>query len=141
MLQLQIKNILKKKKLTLTRARKKVLKAFLNINKPLSFQQIKLLIGNFDRVTLFRVLSVFEQRKIIHVINLDKGGKLYALCDDQCKGIDANHNHNHIHFCCENCNDVFCLTVNEFPKLSVPDYIFKNLSINASGICITCIKK
>ena len=136
MLQLQIEKILKNRSLTLTSIRKKVLKTFLQHAKPLSLKQIKLLIKNIDRVTLFRILSVFEKNKIIHTINLDKGEKLYALCSQECK--QEEHDHSHIHFKCDDCQDVSCLPVDKFPTLSVPSYVVNALSINATGICPNC---
>ena len=136
MLRLQIKNIIKKSKLSLTKSRKKVLRVFVNANKPLSTHDVQSLVGNMDRVTLFRILSAFEDKKIIHIIRLENDQKLFALCDQEC-GKD-NHNHNHIHFKCDDCHDVSCLSVKEFPVLNVPNYIINNLSINASGLCLKC---
>ena len=140
MLRLQIKNIIKKSKLTITKNRKKVLSILLNSEKPLSLKEIRLLISDIDRVTLFRILSVFEEKKIIHTINLESNKKLYALCYEECDVTQSEHRHKHIHFQCDKCNDVSCLSINESPKVSVPNYIINNLNINASGICINCKK-
>ena len=133
---LKIKNIIKISKLTLTKNRKKVFNAFIKSGKPLSLKGIRLLVGDIDRVTLFRILSAFESKRIIHVINLESGQKLFALCNKECQK-DA-HVHNHIHFHCEHCDDVSCLPIKEWPQVSVPYYTFNNLSINASGLCINC---
>ena len=136
MLHLQIEKIIKQKGLSATKIRKKVLKAFLILDKPLSLQELKKSINNIDRVTLFRILSVFEKHKIIHKIQLEKSEKLYALCHQECK--KNEHSHNHIHFHCQSCDDVMCLPIQEFPSLSVPFYIINNVNINASGVCAQC---
>ena len=136
MLQLQIHNIIKRCGLTLTKIRKKVLSAFLNSTKPLRLKDIQSLVGYIDRVTLFRILTAFEEKKIIHVIRLDNGDKLFALCGSTCN--EENHTDNHIHFKCDDCNDVSCLPVKKFPVLSVSNYLIHNVSINASGLCLKC---
>ena len=138
MLQLQIINIIKESGLTVTKVRKKVLSALLSSNKPLSTKDIKTLVGYIDRVTLFRILLAFEQKKIIHVIRLDNGDKLFALCESTCD--KENHNHNHVHFECENCHDVSCLPVQNFPQFNIPNYMINNVNININGLCISCNK-
>ena len=136
MLRLQIKKFIKISKLTLTKTRLKVFNALVKSGKPLSLKEIRLLVGEIDRVTLFRILSAFESKRIIHVIILESGQKLFALCNIECQKVA--HVHNHIHFHCEYCDGVFCLPIKEWPKVSVPYYTFNNLSINVSGLCINC---
>ncbi|MBF24907.1 MAG: transcriptional repressor [Flavobacteriales bacterium] len=136
MLRYKIEKILKEKKLSLTKSRKKVLKFFIKSSKPLSLNQIRLFVGKMDRVTLFRVLNIFESKQIVHKIRLENGKTLYALCKEECEG--DNHNHNHIHFQCENCNDVSCLTIENFPVLKIPNYTLNNIDINVTGLCINC---
>ena len=140
MLRLQVKNIIKKSKLTITKNRKKILSVFLNAERPLSLKEIRLLIIDIDRTTLFRILSVFEEKKVIHIINMEGNNKLYALCHQECNVNRLEHRHKHIHFKCDDCNNVTCLSINKFPQLNVPNYMINNLNINASGICVNCKK-
>jgi Fur family ferric uptake transcriptional regulator len=135
-LRLQIENIIKKSKLSLTKSRKKVLRVFINSNKPLSTYDIQSLVGNMDRVTLFRILNSFEDKKIIHIIRLENGQKLFALCHQECDV--EKHIHNHIHFQCEKCNDVSCLPVENLPRFKFPQYVINNVNININGLCIKC---
>ena len=136
MLRLQIEKILKSSGLSVTKNRKKLLKAFLHAAKPLALDQIRLLIGYIDRVTLFRILSAFEERKIIHTIMLEDGSKLFALCDKSCDSV--SHNHDHIHFKCDSCDDVSCLSVDKFPDFKIPNYMIRDISINVNGLCANC---
>jgi|TARA_B100000530_G_scaffold74736_1_gene44305 Fur family ferric uptake transcriptional regulator len=135
-LRLQIKNIIKKSQLSLTKNRKKVLRVFLTKNKPLSTHDIQSLVGNIDRVTLFRILSAFEDKKIIHIIRLDNGQKLFALCTQDCD--ESKHIHNHVHFQCTKCDDVSCISVDNFPQFQLPQYVINNVNININGLCINC---
>jgi Fur family ferric uptake transcriptional regulator len=136
--QIQIEKILKNSDLAVTKNRRKVLKVFLKVGKPLDLKTIKSSIANIDRVTLFRILSAFEDCQIIHAIHLDSGDRLYALCNQECSSGEKNHTHNHIHFQCEDCSDVICLPVDTFPVVNIPNYIVNQLNINASGVCANC---
>ncbi len=137
MLHLKVKSLLKSHSLTVTKNRSKVLSYFLKINKPIELKTINLEFNSFDRVTLFRVLNTFEKSKLIHNIILDNGKKFFALCNRECSKL-GSHSHNHIHFICEKCDDVSCLDIKNFPKLSAPNYVFKDVNINASGLCSNC---
>ena len=136
MLRLKIEKIIKSSNLTLTKSRKQVLIAFLQSARPLSLKHLRSVVGKIDRVTLFRILSIFEQRGIIHSIRLDNGQNLYALCNHECDS--DNHNHKHVHFQCTECDDVSCLNIENFPQIKLPNHTVHNLNINASGICINC---
>ncbi len=138
MLHLKVKNLLKNSGLAVTKSRLKVLLFFLKTNKPLGANSIRSKFKNFDRVTLFRILTVFEKNNLIHSINLEDGKKLYALCGHECSS-SSNHVHNHIHFICEQCDDVSCLSIDQFPTISVPNYLFKDVNINVTGLCSNCI--
>ena len=137
MLRLKIENIIKSHGLSATKARRRVLKYFLKLDKPLSLKTIKLLVSPIDRVTLFRILNSFEKKGIIHSIRLENGQHLYALCKETCH--NGQHSHQHIHFTCETCEDVSCLSIANFPKLSLTDYKFNNININVSGVCQSCV--
>ena len=138
MLRLQAEKIIKDSGLSATKTRKKVLSFFLKSKKPITLKEITKTIDHVDRVTLFRILSVFEEKKIIHVINIGDNQKLYALCHQECKTHNSAHSHNHIHFQCDDCHDVLCLPIVEFPQFNVPNYMINNVNINASGQCSKC---
>ena len=136
MLRFKVENIIKSHQLSVTKIRKKVLRVFLKSLKPLTLQDIRLLVGSIDRITLFRILSIFEDKGILHRIRLENGKVLYALCQETCQ---SGHNHKHVHFKCESCDNVSCLTIDNFPTFSVPNYQFNNININVSGVCQSCV--
>ena len=137
MLRLEIENIIKSHGLSVTKSRKKVLKYFLKLDKPLDLKTIRHLVSPIDRVTLFRILSCFEKKGIIHSIRLENGQHLYAICKERC--VNGKHDHQHIHFTCESCDDVSCLSIDNFPNLSLKNYKFNNININVSGVCQSCV--
>ena len=137
MLHLKIKNLLKNCSLAVTKNRSKVLNFFLKEGKPVDLKVLNSKFKDLDRVTLFRILSIFEKNKLIHSIVLDNGKKFFALCNHECR-VTPNHNHKHIHFVCNKCDDVTCLDLDNFPKLKVPNYTFNEISINVNGVCSNC---
>ena len=137
MLHLNTKKRLQAKGILATKHRVSVLRAFIYFNKPITLSAIRSYVKEIDRVTLFRILSNFEEKKIIHKIILGDGKTMYALCADKCAK-NTDHTHDHIHFVCNQCEDVTCLEIEKFPTINVPDFLINNLNINASGICETC---
>ena len=139
MLHSNVKDILKAKGIQGTTNRKSVLSAFLHYQKPINLKTIREYVESIDRVTLFRILSLFESKKIVHKIALDTGHIFYAICDEKCNS-NSECAHAHIHFLCNVCEDVLCLDVADFPTLNHPGFSINNLSVNASGTCISCNK-
>ena len=137
MLRLNSNKILESKQIAVTKHRVSILNSFINYGKPITLKTLRLDNPLIDRVTLFRALSILEQKKIIHKITIERGQVLYALCKEKCNKKD-DCKHNHIHFLCNQCDDVTCLEVENFPSINVPDVLINNLNINASGICEKC---
>tara|TARA_B100001250_G_C19599040_1_gene699762 strand:- start:339 stop:767 length:429 start_codon:yes stop_codon:yes gene_type:complete len=138
MLHLKIKKVITSKGISATKNRVSVLKSFFQFNKAITLSDIRLRNQKMDRVTLFRILNIFEEKKIIHKIVLNNGSILYALCNDDCRSNQGDHVDDHIHFSCNKCEEVICLDIPNFPTISVPNFSFYNLNINASGLCASC---
>lgn len=91
----------------------------------------------FDRVTLYRILTSYEQQGVIHkVIGLD-GKARYALCKHSCHDNDHKHD-NHLHFGCNDCGKMFCFD-DKAIDVKMPKG-FKALQFNYAvyGICPDC---
>jgi Fur family ferric uptake transcriptional regulator len=129
--------ILKRHGLKNTRQRKVVLEEFAKTDTALSQPDLeKRLTGEMDRVTLYRILSSFEESGILHSV-LDKHGTMnYASCSASCS---ADHHHDeHIHFNCTNCKKIFCLEVT-IPQVQVPKgFVASQLSLTVTGLCNSC---
>lgn len=129
--------ILKKHGLKNTRQRKVVLEEFSKTSSALSQPDLEKRLGaEMDRVTLYRILSSFEENGIVHSV-LDKQGTMnYASCSSSCS---ADHHHDeHVHFNCSNCHKIFCLDV-RIPKIKMPaGFVADQLSLTATGLCDSC---
>ncbi len=90
--------------------------------------------GLCDRVTIYRILDRLTDEGGIHkVVNTD-GGVKYASCTE----CTESHRHDHLHFSCENCKSVTCLSEVE-PEFSLPKkYKVRSVNFTVSGLCPQC---
>lgn len=102
---------------------------------------LEMLIGKeIDRVTLYRTLTTFEDKGIVHKI-IDINGKAnYALCSSSCTS--HKHDDQHLHFNCLMCKNLFCLPEQVLPTFDVPNgFAVKKFECLISGVCSDCSLK
>ena len=90
-----------------------------------------------NRVTVYRILSSFRERRIIRELPTDQGLNLYEMA--------CRHNPIHPHFYCRACRTMSCL-----PPLTLsqamdwfagPDaFRIEDVRVNLSGVCRQCRK-
>lgn len=121
-----------------TAPRQHLLEQLLKSEHALSHQDLERnLKGTVDRVTIYRILSAFEERGVIHKVNDTTGVAKYALCSSACG--EAHHHDEHIHFHCTQCGKTFCLEESDFPQVKLPrNFRLERLEVNARGICESC---
>ena len=88
-----------------------------------------------DKVTVYRILSLFRQRGIIREIASAGGANYFEMA--------TLENPLHPHFSCRNCGAFTCLAPLPFtqaPELILPkdDYSIDHIEINISGLCACC---
>jgi Fur family ferric uptake transcriptional regulator len=131
--------LLKKNNLSVTESRVKILELFQQSNGALAHADIeKNSKEQFDRVTIYRTLQTFVEKGIIHTIPTADNSVLYALCKEECT--QGQHNDNHVHFICDNCNTTYCLQHTILPNIQLPkNFIQQRTDVVVSGICAKCI--
>ncbi|HEX2535952.1 MAG TPA: transcriptional repressor [Chitinophagaceae bacterium] len=129
--------LLRKRHLSITDSRRKILSLFLSHSDALAHGDIEGKAGEkFDRVTIYRTLQTFVEKGIIHTIPTADNSVLYALCKDCAEG---HHHDDHVHFVCSNCQSTFCLDDVVSPKLSLPEgYQAESTQVVIKGICRNC---
>lgn len=134
----QVLTLLKKRQLSITDGRKRILQLFLEKEGALSHGDIEKKAGDsFDRVTIYRTLQTFVDKGLIHTIPSADNSIRYALCKEECA--DGLHRHHHVHFVCGNCQQTFCLDEVATPTVKLPrGYMVKEIELLAKGICRTC---
>lgn len=125
-------------KLRKTPVRERVLGLFIDNTHALSHSDIEqTLSGEFDRVTIYRTLTSFTEKGLVHKIPAENGVARYALCKDACD--EKEHHHSHVHFSCIQCGQTFCLEQVHVPSINLPKgYKFTELNYLASGTCKEC---
>ncbi len=131
-------NILRKHGLKVTHPRLTVLEKIFNKDTATSQPSLEKSVGDdIDRVTLYRVLSAFEEKGIIHKVFDLHGTATYALCSTQCS--THEHHDEHVHFTCSICNSVYCLQEISLPPISTPlGFTVEHIAVNAIGVCNKC---
>jgi len=95
--------------------------------------------SEIDRVTLYRILNLYEEKGILHRIIDRNGTANYAICAPTCT--PAHHHDEHVHFNCTVCHKVYCLAI-VLPKIKMPKgFQVESLNTIAYGICDKCSAK
>ncbi|MGO1243677.1 MAG: Fur family transcriptional regulator [Sphingobacterium sp.] len=127
--------------LKVTPHRLRVLDELTHKNAAVSQPDLEKTIGaEIDRVTLYRILSSFEDQGIVHKIFDLQGTATYAICNSDCR--KDHHQDQHVHFICSVCNSVYCLDEVPFPYIPLPkNFTLHALALNAVGLCENCQKE
>jgi Fur family ferric uptake transcriptional regulator len=94
-----------------------------------------------DRVTLYRILKVFEETGIIHRVIDINGVPKFALSIHKKLTDKGKTQPQHLHFSCIKCKNIFCLDGPAIPKVTIPDtYEVHSLNMTIVGVCQNCNK-
>lgn len=131
--------ILKLHGFRLTPHRIDILCFFMNSKRALSHSDLELAYkGKVDRVSLYRILHSFSEKKILCKLIDSKGALSYVF---DLHSIN-NDSHVHPHYKCKSCNDVMELPelptsyIEQLKKLNIEEF-----NILAEGTCEECQKK
>lgn len=118
--------------------RQLVLKILIDQKTAVSIPDLENLFEKVDRVTLYRTLKTFEEKKLIHSIDDGTDSIKYALCKESC---DCMPDDLHIHFLCTKCQQTYCLTDISIPSISLPlHFTLESINMVVKGVCSNCRK-
>ena len=121
-----------------TAMRELVLDALLEQNVAISLSDLEKKFNRVDKVTLYRTLKTFEEKKLIHSIDDGTGAVKYALCKETCQ---CHPEELHVHFYCLKCQHTFCLTDIPIPSINLPvNFSIENINMVVKGVCSNCKK-
>lgn len=84
-----------------------------------------------DRSTLFRALTLFAEKDLLHTVEDGSGQQKYCL-----------HHSDHVHLTCTVCGRTICLENQEIPHVPVPDgFEVRHVSYIIQGVCASCAHK
>lgn len=132
-----LKHILKNHNLRITDCRLDVIQFFIEERNAHSQGDLENQFKQYDRVTLYRTLNSFLDSGILHKIPNATGVATYGLCHETCS--PNHHDHNHIHFKCNNCGLIECLDDKTVPMVTVPNgYQIEAVNMIVDGVCAKC---
>lgn len=111
-----------------------------NASRPLSIADFEAAFDfTVDRASIFRVLELFAEKDVVHVIEDGSRALKYELCQNAgCHSLDDHH----VHFYCESCKETFCFDEINVPPIDMPEG-FHPRSVNymLKGLCPRCARR
>jgi Fe2+ or Zn2+ uptake regulation protein len=118
-----------------TIGRVKIIEALMAEHRPLTGAELIARLGRdaMDPASVYRVLSVFTEREIVH--RIDGTDKVARFALNRGKA-------NHAHFTCRSCGKMDCLDKVPVPHLDVHQegYVVEEESLFLLGLCARCSK-
>jgi Fur family transcriptional regulator, ferric uptake regulator len=117
--------------LSKTKSRMDILLVFLTHPVALSEKEIQMeLKSKYDRATIYRTLNTFSESGIIHLV-INEGGQSKYLLRKQPE--------DHLHFKCNVCDTIVCMTDIALPEYHLPEGFTKmETNFLIKGICKKC---
>lgn len=113
-----------------------VLKELMGCSRPINLADMERMLETIDKASIFRVLELFSQKDLVHVIEDGSRTQKYELCHGSEQHTPADQ---HVHFYCEQCRETFCLESVSVPAVEVPDgYNVRSANYLLKGICPKC---
>ena len=115
-----------------------VLKALADFHRPVTMAELEDRIDTIDKSGIFRTLSLFKERHLLHQIEDGCEGVRYELCHAKGDTDDDRH----VHFHSEVCHRTFCLEDLPIPQVQYPaGYEVESVNYMAKGVCPECAGK
>ncbi|GAB4404243.1 MAG: transcriptional repressor [Bacteroidia bacterium] len=135
-------HLLRQHALRRTSHRVAILDVFVSHDKALGEREIEIKLDqSCDRVTIYRTLSTFLDKGLIHRVPDDSGALKFALCAPGCHEAQQ-HRHDHVHFKCLICERTTCVDQVRIPIVHLPQgYLLQEVDMLLKGRCPECSAK
>ena len=115
-----------------------VMKTFAKMNGAFSLLDMAGALPTMDNSSLFRTLTLFAEKGLLHLIDDGSGIQKYCVC--HCS--DHHHHHGHVHLTCIVCHHTYCLESVEIPEVPIPEgFQVREAEYIIKGICPDCAKR
>ncbi|MBD5247357.1 MAG: transcriptional repressor [Barnesiella sp.] len=116
-----------------------VMRELINATRPVSLADLEASLDSLDKTSIFRVLELFAENDIVHVMEDGSRSNKYELChSDSHHSIDDQH----VHFFCEKCMQTFCLDNIAVPSIDIPaGFAPHSVNYMLKGLCPDCSSK
>ncbi len=133
----EIEEFLTSKGIKPTSNRILVMRELRKASRPISLADLEDLFEHtLDKASIFRVLELFAEKDVVHVIEDGSRSLKYELCHGSSHHSIADQ---HVHFFCEQCKEIFCLPDIKVPILELPEGFLPH-AVNhvIKGTCPNC---
>lgn len=106
------------------------------ISNAFSLSDVQDILFTVDKSTIFRTLTLFADKGLLHLIDDGSGMQKYCVChcDDH-----EHHDHGHVHMTCTVCHKTWCIEDVEIPAVPVPeDFEVLEAEYIIKGVCKKC---
>lgn len=132
----EIENILVDKGVRPTANRILVMRELMKSHHPVNLAELETSLYTMDRTSIFRVLELFAEKDIIHVIEDGSRSLKYELCRGKTQ---HSINDQHVHFYCEKCGKIYCFDNIAIPHVNIPEsFNVKSVNFMIKGLCPGC---
>ena len=115
-----------------------ILKAMLDFGRAFSLHDLEDMLDTVDKSTIFRTISLFHEKLLIHGIDDGSGSVKYSVCSQNCMCVIGDM---HLHFHCNHCGNTFCLESITVPEITMPDgFLLESGNFVLKGYCSDCSK-
>ena len=135
----ELEDFLSEKGVKPTANRILVVRELMQVSHPVSLADLEVLLHfSMDKASIFRVLELFAEKDIVHVIEDGSRSLKYEMCPGS-----SHHSPDdqHVHFYCEQCKQTFCFETMKVPLVEIPEG-FRAHTINymIKGVCPKCAR-
>lgn len=121
-----------------TAVRNLIFDAMVNHPQAFSLADLEAKLDTVDKSTLFRTITHFHDKLLIHSIDDGSGSMKYSVCSEDCM---CSLNELHVHFYCNQCQNTYCLESISIPKVQLPkDFVLESVNFVFKGFCDKCNK-
>ncbi|RGM49099.1 MULTISPECIES: Fur family transcriptional regulator [Bacteroides] len=132
-------DLLEKREIQPTANRLLVLKAMMQASRSVSLLDLENILDTVDKSTIFRTITLFLSRHLIHSIDDGTGSLKYAVCGESCS-CEVEDLHTHFH--CKKCNKTFCFKNIPTPIVQMPKgFTLDSINYVLKGLCPECAAK
>jgi Fur family ferric uptake transcriptional regulator len=137
--------ILKVIEIPKTKARIDILQYLIDIDRPITIQDLKKSYPNYNESTLYRNLDKLITNKVVKKLSINSDYSHFEYLKLTLDKKNA-HSHHHHHIVCTECKSIQCLDICGLenlilPKLEKLGFSEVNHRLEFSGICKSCSKK
>lgn len=116
-----------------------ILRTMLEEEQAMSMMDLENRLDTVDKSTIFRTVTLFLARHLVHGVDDGSGSLKYAVCDNACS---CSVEDLHTHFYCESCHKTFCLKDLHVPVVPLPPgFVLQSINYVLKGLCDECAAK